>query len=135
MTVIGFSFTKMLAEKKESTKGKVNISNNVSVTDVKDSKITLGTAKQPGLEFVFQFNSKFEPDLGTIELLGNVIYMEKAEKVKEILDSWKKDKKIPPDVLSDIYNTVLAKCNIEALILSRDINLPPPIPLPKVNPK
>jgi len=27
----------------------------------------------------------------------------------------------------------LKKCNIESLVMSREINLPSPIPLPKVN--
>jgi hypothetical protein len=34
--------------------------------------------------------------------------------------------------MSAILNTVLTKCNIEALILSQEVNLPSPIPLPKV---
>ena len=41
-------------------------------------------------------------------------------------------KKIAKDIMSRVLNAVLAKCNIEALILSQEVNLPPPIPLPKV---
>jgi len=34
--------------------------------------------------------------------------------------------------MSEILNIILTRCNIQALILARDINLPSPIPLPKV---
>ena len=41
-------------------------------------------------------------------------------------------KKIPKDIVQEIMSNVLSKCNIEALLMSREIGLPPPIPLPKV---
>jgi hypothetical protein len=34
--------------------------------------------------------------------------------------------------MENILNSILTKCNIQALILSQDVNLPSPIPLPKV---
>ena len=64
---------------------------------------------------------------------GEILYMEPPEKIKEIVKSWKKDKKLPQPVMTSILNNILVKCNIEALILSQTVNLPPPIPLPKVS--
>ncbi len=61
--------------------------------------------------------------------------MAEDKQVKEILKSWSKDKKISKDIMSNILNNVLVKCNIQALILSQYMNLPPPIPLPKVQTK
>ena len=55
-----------------------------------------------------------------------------SKKTKEILASWKKDKKVPKELMAGLLNTILTKCNIQALILSQEINLPAPIPLPKV---
>ena len=46
-----------------------------------------------------------------------------------------KDKKIPKEVMTPVLNNILAKSNVEALVLSRELNLPPPIPLPKVEVK
>ena len=37
--------------------------------------------------------------------------------------------------MSKVLNFVLAKCNIKALALSQDVNLPPQIPLPKLTAK
>ncbi len=130
--IVGFNFTKMSAERDEGIKGKININNNVSIKDVEEKNLALGKEKQNALKFTFEFTSKYEPKLGSILLGGDVLYMADQKKAKEILDSWKKDKKIPKDVMTAILNTILSKCNIQALIISRDINLPPPIPLPKV---
>ena len=132
MTIVGFDFTKIDAEKKGPVKGKISINNNVTIKSVEEHNLNLGKEKQNALKFVFEFASKYDPNIGIIKLVGNVIYMAEQKKIKEVLDGWKKDKKLPKDISTSILNTVLTKCNIQSLILSRDINLPPPIPLPKV---
>ena len=135
MTIVGFAFKKMLAEKAEGISGKINISNNVSITDVKQTKLPLATGSQEGIRFSFSFSSKYEPKAGEIKFEGNVLYMESKDKAKKIISSWKKEKKIEKDIMRGILNTILTRCNIQALIISKEINLPPPIPLPKVGTK
>ena len=132
MTIVGFSFTKLEAEKKEGVKGKINISNNVSINKVEEKSLSITDEKQKVLAFTFEFTSKYDPDLGSIKITGDVLNMDSPAKAKEILDGWKKDKRLPKEIMTDILNTVLTKCNIQALILGDQINLPPPIPLPKV---
>ncbi len=132
MKSVGFNFNKINVEKKNIGKGKVNISNNVAIKNIEQKDISLGKSKQDALKFTFEFTSKYEPGLGSILLGGDVLYLTDSQKSKEILDGWKKDKKVPKDIMAGILNTVLAKCNIQALILSQEVNLPPPIPLPKV---
>lgn len=136
MTIIGFNFTKMNVEKKPKVAtGKINISNNISITNIEEKELAFGKAKQKSLIFTFKFVSKYEPAIGEIELLGDITFVAEAAKITEIINNWKKDKKIPKEVMESIINTALNKSNIQALILSRDINLPPPIPLPKVKQK
>ena len=132
MTIVGFNFTKIEGEKKDMIKGKININNNVHINKVEEKDLALGNQKQKVLSFNFEFIAKYDPNIGSIKLTGNVLYMEDSKKVKDILDGWKKDKKLPKEVMPNILNTVLNKCNIQALILSELINLPPPIPLPKL---
>ena len=132
MTIVGFNFTKIEGEKKDMIKGKININNNVHINKVEEKDLALGNQKQKVLSFNFEFIAKYDPNIGSIKLTGNVLYMEDSKKVKDILDGWKKDKKLPKEVMPTILNTVLNKCNIQALILSEQINLPPPIPLPKL---
>ena len=131
MTVVGFNFTKVNAEKKQPIKGKISINNNITVKSVEEIDLSFGK-DQKGLKFSFEFVAKYDPEVANISLEGDVIYMVKSDEAKEILTLWKKEKKLAPGVMGKVLNTALAKCNIQALILSNDLNLPAPIPLPKV---
>ncbi|MBR9699761.1 hypothetical protein GOV09_04865 [Candidatus Woesearchaeota archaeon] len=132
MAIVGFSFTKIEVEKKESAVGKVNISNNVVLKDVIEASLPVNTVKQKAIKFVFQFTSKYEPNVGKIVFGGEVLYLQETAKVKNIISDWKKSGQIEKNLMAQILNTVLAKCNVQALILSQEVNLPSPIPLPKV---
>ncbi len=131
MTVIGFSFTKMHVEKKNPVKGKVNINNNVGIKNMEETKLTINAEKK-ALKLDFEFDSTYEPDIGNIHLEGEVIYLIDKAKADDALKNWKKNKRIEKEIMNNVLNNVLSKCNIEALILSRDMNLPSPVPLPKV---
>jgi hypothetical protein len=135
MPIVGFNFTKIHVERKGAIKGRLNISNDIALKDVKERNLALSGAKQKGISFVFDFNSKYGPDVGQINLAGEILYIGEAAEVDNILAEWKKGKKVPKEVMTAVLNTALTKCNIQALILSQEINLPPPIPLPKVGTK
>ena len=131
--IVGFGFTKLSAEKGEIAKGKIDINNNVSIKDLQEDNFALGKDKQQNvLRFIFEFTSNYEPKIGKILFEGELLYMEESKKAKEILSGWKKDKKLPKELMGGLLNTILTKCNVQALILSQQVNLPPPIPMPKV---
>ncbi len=125
----------MLVEKKAPVKGKVNINNNVVLTDAGKSELTWGTGKQNVLRVSFEFRTLYEPKIADITLNGELLYYDKVEKIDELDKQWKKEKKLSKEVTGEILNHLLSKCNIEAMILSRETGLPPPIPLPKVQVK
>jgi len=131
MALIGFNFTKISVEKKKQVKGKINITNNIEFKNITEAKINF--MDKDALNIEFEFTCKFEPDLGIIELKGNSIELLSPEATKEVLDTWKKDKVLAKSVASKILNTILHKCNIESVVLSNSMNLPSPIPLPKIN--
>jgi hypothetical protein len=54
--------------------------------------------------------------------------------MKDILQEWKKDKKISAEIMQALFNTILAKANIKALSLAQEVNLPPHLSLPKLEP-
>jgi len=135
MAIVSFNFNKISVERKNLPRGKINIKNNVSIKDVQKADLSLGKAKQAGLRFIFEYVSKYEPNMGEIKLEGDVLDLGEEKKVKEILDGWKKNKKLPSDLTAVVINNVLNKCNIQALVLSKEVNLPPPINLPRVGVK
>ena len=130
MAIIGSSFTKILIEKKAAPAGEIKINNNISIKEVEEANFSLGKNKQKGLKCTFRFVTNYEPKIGSMEFEGEVLAL--VESVEEIIKNWKKDKKLPKEIMTSVMNNVLNKCNIQALILSQTVNLPPPIPLPKV---
>ncbi len=112
--------------------GKIQINNNASIKEVAEAEFNFGKVKQTGVRFVFQFTSQYTPNIATIEFTGEVLFSADPKKVKELLAAWKKKDKLPQDVLTEVLNNIMTKCNIEALLLSRELNLPPPIQLPRI---
>lgn len=132
MTIVGFNFTKIHGERNNAVTGKVNIKNRVNIKNVSETDLPVGDSKKKGIRFSFQYGSDYEPDFGKIELEGDLLYLTDEKTTKTIMDSWKKDKKIPEDVMGPVINSILTKCNIQSLIVCKDVNLPPGVKLPKV---
>ena len=97
-----------------------------------EEQLTIGPSEEI-LKFIFEFSVNYGTAGDTL-LEGHVVYMDSPEKIKEYLSSWEKDKSIPTDIMSQILNTILFKCNVKALNLSQEVNLPPHIQLPRVKP-
>jgi len=134
MPVVGFNFTKLSAERGRITRGKISINNNIGIIDVKEATPLVG-GKQKGVIFVISFETEYKPNIGKIGLEGEALFIGKAEKVDEIMNEWKKNKKIPSDIAKGVIAFSLNKCNVEALLLSKELGLPAPIPLPRIDVK
>ena len=132
MSVMGTNFTKLLATREKGARGKISISNNITVTGVEAVKLVLGGKDQQTLKFTFSYISSYEPKVGTIEIEGDVIYLAKKTDAEKILSDFEKTKKVQGPVKLVILNAIVNKCTVQALVMSRDMNLPAPVPLPKV---
>ena len=131
MTIVKINLHKLHASRNVSAKGgQIKINNNVSLKNVEDMDFAVEGKK--GLKFSFSFVCNYEPELGKIEVEGQVLFVDDEDKVKEIKESWDKDKKVPMDIMEQIINAALHKGNIQAIKVSEDVNLPSPLPLPKV---
>src|SRR3989344_4325183 len=108
MPIVGFNFDKILVERKDVIKRPLNIHTDVSIKDVTEEKIPLGKTEEL-LKFNFEFN-------------GNVLYLEDPKKTAEIMKEWKKSKNVPTDLMSELINNILQRCNIKALTMAQDVN-------------
>ncbi len=131
MAIVKISLNKVVAERDLKSKGgQIKINNNVSIQDVEDMNFAVEGRK--GLKFNFAFNCAYEPNLGKIDVEGQVFYVEAEQKIKEIKEGWDKNKRVPPGIMEQIVNAALHKGNIQAIKISEEVNLPSPLPLPKV---
>jgi len=130
MPIVGFNFDKILVERKDVIKRPLNIHTDVSIKDVTEEKIPLGKTEEL-LKFNFEFNVKYG-DTGDVVFNGHVLYLEDPKKTAEIMKEWKKSKNVPTDLMSELINNILQRCNIKALTMAQDVNLPPHLKLPRL---
>lgn len=133
MAMVGFSFTKVNAERKPSAGQSLNIESNAGVINV--TEVPMVDPKKSLLKFEFLFTVKYEPNAGKIELGGEVVEIYDKEFSAKVMEHWNKEKKVLSEAMKDIFNNILQKSNVEAIIISRDLGLPSPIQLPRLDVK
>ena len=128
MTIVGFNFTKMGAEKKNDKIGG-NIDVNISLPTIKniEKKDDIAGIKDI-IAIEFSLTMIYEPKIGVIELSGEILYQ--GDKVSKVLKTWKDKKILDGDVALDIYNHIFRRCVIRAFSLADDVRLPPPVTVP-----
>lgn len=132
MRILGINFQKISCERKKPLTGKLKVNSNINLDKIEEDTFELAKG-QNILKFNFIFTINYS-ECADLELRGFVIMAaDKAEK-NEVLKSWKK-KKIPDKYKIPLFNMILAKCNIKALQLEEELNLPPHIPMPAIRPE
>jgi len=130
MTIIGFTFTKLMVERTGKVEGELKIDNNVRLSDVQELK--LPGQKDKGLKMNFEYISKYEPGVGNLKFEGNLVELLSIEDHKEAVDAWKKEKAVSNELMKRFINAVFRRCLIQAMIVGREVNLPPPVRLPRL---
>ncbi len=133
MAVIGFSFTEFSCKREGSSlKGGIEITHNLTLVDAQKTSVTVGGKKNEVLKVDFSFDVVYK-GLGKVSIKGDSIYTDTPEIVEESLKTWTKDKKLPQSVNEQVHKFVYSKAIVKALELSDSLNLPAPIPLPKIS--
>ncbi len=132
MTIIGFNFRKMVAERNAITAPKVDVSSNVAVKKVEEAFIPVGTSKQKALKFSYEYTAQYKPNVGSMTIEGDLLFLTAGDTVDKVIKEWKKKKFVDKEILSPVLNTILTRCSIKGLTMSQDLGLPSPLQLPKV---
>ena len=101
----------------------VQVATNINVVGINEKREGL-------LEVPFVFTINYTPAVAQISLKGKSHVTGSKDELKQILDIYKEKKPPPPIIVQSISNTVF----IESVIICRTLNIPPPIPLPKIPP-
>lgn len=80
------------------------------------------------LEVPFILSINFNPSIAQITLKGKAYVVGDKSEIEKIYKDYEEKKPPPPIVIQSISNVAL----VEAVIVSRTINIPPPIPLPQI---
>ncbi|MDA3855997.1 MAG: hypothetical protein PF569_07065 [Candidatus Woesearchaeota archaeon] len=134
MSVIGFSFSKFDCVKLTGkASGSIEIKHNISIKSVEKTTLNVGANKNDVLKIVFAFDVNYGKELGKISVEGDVVYADTKEIVDETLKSWEADKKLNTTVSEVVFKFIYSKATVKVLDLADSLNLPSPIPLPKIN--
>jgi len=132
MDIIGFNFKKIFLERLKPLEGQLKIDSNIKIEEIKEQKIEF-LNNEKALEFSFLFTIVYNPNkMAEIEFKGNIAATLNKKEIKEVMEKWK-DKRVSDTVRTQLYNFILNKCNLKALQLEQDLNLPLHLPLPRVS--
>ncbi|MEA1904875.1 MAG: hypothetical protein U9M97_03235 [Candidatus Hadarchaeota archaeon] len=105
------------------TPPKVHISTNVNIIGVE--------SKDKGLAVPFVVTISYNPSVAQISLKGQAFVAGTESELEKIQKDYKEKKKPPRPLVQRITGQSL----VEATVLSRTLNVPPPIPLPGLPPE
>ena len=104
----------------------VRIDHNSTVT-----LITESSEREATVDFRFTANYRaVEEVVGVIRIEGSLVYEGKG---REVARQWSASGQMPNDVANEIHTTIMTVCIPEAVVIARDLRLPPPIPIPQVS--
>ena len=136
MPIVGFNFKKITGEKKNQIQQntQIKINSKLGIINVEKELLPTGKTKTEGLRLDFEFSLEYQPDIATIDILGFIYYLEDPLRIKEIIKGWEKEKNLPIEIKQEVLNTIILKSTIRALALEQEINIPPHMPFPSVEP-
>jgi len=99
----------------------IQIGTNINVVGME--KKADGTLEVP---FVLAIN--YNPSIAQISLKGSAYVSGDKSEIEKVLKEHEEKKPPPPLIVQSISNVVF----IESVLISRTLNIPPPIPLPQI---
>lgn len=107
-------------EQEHPALGGVNISTNVNIAAVEQKGADLSTT--------FVVTIAYNPSIAQINIKGEALVSGSPEELEKVKEDYKEKKSPPPMLIQAITNTSL----IEATVISRTVNIVPPVPLPSI---
>ena len=108
--------------KRREVLGQVKIDTNSTVTQV-----TEVGAKEADVDFRLAISYG---SLGVLKIEGRLIFEGDSPALTR---EWREKHSMPTEMANEIHTAILHACIPETVFLAKDLGLPPPIPLPKVN--
>jgi hypothetical protein len=84
--------------------------------------------KEESLEVPFVITINYNPSIAQINLKGRAYVAGDKNEIEKVYKEFEEKKPPPPIIVQSISNVVF----IESVLVSRTLNIPPPIPLPQI---
>lgn len=132
MPIIGMKFDSMEAKREDvPQKGDIKVNSTPKITSAK--LIDLPSITKKVLALNFDFTTTYSPDIGQVKISGEVLYLN--EDNQKILKQWQSKKSLPEQTNIEILNHLFRQCLLKVANIADDLQLPPPLAIPRVAPK
>jgi len=132
MPIIGMKFDSMEAKRERMVdKGEIKVNSTPRITSAK--LISLPSINKKALALNFDFVTTYSPEIGEVKISGELLYM--SEENPKILKQWASKKTLPENVNIEVLNHLFRQCLLKVANIADDLQLPPPLAIPRVAPK
>ena len=83
---------------------------------------------EDSLEVPFVLTINYNPSIAQISLKGKAYVVGEKSEIEKVYKEYEEKKPPPPIIVQSISNVAF----IESVLISRTLNIPPPIPLPQI---
>ena len=128
MRILGLSFLKISADRKEKYTERPTLNADIKVDNVE--KESVPNSSDELLRVYFTFKLLYQPNIATIEIKGCLVILPNEEEKKKI--SKLKDKNLPNELKIPIFNFLFEKCSLKSIELEDQLGLPIHIPFPRL---
>jgi len=92
--------------------------------------VSINKKHEEELEIPFVFSINYNPAIAQINVKGKALVHGKKEELTPILEGYTDKKSPAPMIVQTVSNVAF----LESILISRILNVPPPIPLPQITP-
>jgi hypothetical protein len=134
MPVIGTQLKEIHAERRIPKGKEFRVDIRPDVKNVREERVLLERRRKL-LVFEFEFTANYTSEkekFGEVRIVVEVRYVNKEAKMRKIIQTWKKERRIEPEVMNEITGIAFEVAKIEAIYIARKVLLPSPIPLLKI---
>ncbi|AEH25469.1 hypothetical protein [Pyrococcus yayanosii] len=133
MPVLGINVLKVEYEKKGAVIGRVEVSLNPKIEDMRLGEMIFPNGKVNGIEVALNYEVQYSPNIATGRVKLMVFYLPRdRDKVDEILDMWESEKKIPPELFTEVVNFTTVELMPLLIAIAKEMKIPYPIPVPRI---
>ncbi len=132
MPIIGMKFDSMEAKRENvPQKGEIKVNSTPRITSAK--LIALPSITKKVLALNFDFVTTYSPQIGEVKISGEILYVHDDN--QKILKQWQSKKTLPEQTNIEVLNHLFRQCLLKVANIADDLQLPPPLAIPRVAPK
>ncbi|AFK21669.1 hypothetical protein [Pyrococcus sp. ST04] len=133
MPILGHNILGIEVTKSPTPGGKVEVSLNPRIENLRLGELYLPTGRVKGIEVDVNYEVKYNPEVAKVNVKIRLFYLPKnKDAIDSILDEWEEKKVLPGDLVAEVVNFTTSELMPLLMTLAKEMRIPYPIPLPRV---